>query len=996
MSRTVLSYRWVIPALGFALALVPPPARVAAAPERTALTFAAGRALGNYNAVAAAVAEGIEARGGRVEILATQGSYDNAELLREGRADLALLQSDVAFLEHFNRRPFLALASIYTEPIHVIAYRGLDLRRLSDLATVEEPLTIAVGAPGSGSAAHALALLDQLDLPEDRVEIVQESIDRAADDLRIRKVDVVFVTSAVPSLDVRRLAGERLISLLDVDRDFAARLRRRNPFFVAAEIPYDAYDASRNVQTLGTRTLLAGRPDLSAEDVELVLDALYAAAGRADAERLPFLRGLSPEIGFEDFSVTAHPAAVRYHSERRSRFRRWVDGARENAFTLVLLAVAMIVLFRLSRLAYFVHQFVLGRVLLSLVAVWLAGSAAMHFFEHAKNSAFRSFGSSSIAILHYLFSGLESKYPVTTGGNVVAILVLSLGVGVVTLFTASLVTVLVEHALNVKSLRRKPLALIKLSGHTVVAGWSERTERIVRQLRSPDLRKRPVVVVVASDAAATRVEDRHSFRGVWVVEGDRSQAAVLRKADIATAASAVIVASDALDGDADYSAICCALAIERLAPQVHTVVEARDATAVERLRRTRADEIVDTATLAERLLSQCVITPGIARVYDELLSFGYGSQEIYLLPLARMLDGRCLRELRERFRSCDALLLGFWRRGDEGPRLNPRPHECELPLASGGPEEDRLVVLADSPRALAPSREHRPWQRRRENGTGERSRDAPEPGSGYGSGGAPFGVPEQCSTRIGICGWNRQARAVIRQLRESVISRHRSFEIVVIGAPDGALDGDGESFPDVRLVAGDPTRTGDLEQAGVADLDVLVVLADRSDEERERVSDHRALVICLAVRELAPELHLVAEVLHCANHEHFRRLQGIEIVSVEDLAEKLLAQSVISPGITAVFLELLTASEDSNEIYVVPIPPRWHGRRFDHIAAEVQDGDQPVLALGYRTANAAGDAAVVLNPRRQESERDGVADWVERPLGPGDALVVMAYRQPTW
>lgn len=249
--------------------------------------------------------------------------------------------------------------------------------------------------------------------------------------------------------------------------------------------------------------------------------------------------------------------------------------------------------------------------------------------------------------------------------------------------------------------------------------------------------------------------------------------------------------------------------------------------------------------------------------------------------------------------------------------------------------------------------------------------------------------------RIGICGWNDEARAVIRQLQESVIATHQDFEITVIDGP-ASQDIAEECTRNVRFVFGDPTRSRTLENAGVGEMESLVVLADHSDPARESISDHRALVICLAAREVNSGLHLVAEVLQSENQEHFERLKGVEIVSVEDLAEKLLAQAVISPGITSVFLELLTATEDSNEIYLVQVPSRWEGRSFSEIAADIQDSDPPTLALGYRTAPRDGRPVVVLNPRQRKSERRGAVDWRQQRLGSGDALVVMAYEEPSW
>lgn len=248
---------------------------------------------------------------------------------------------------------------------------------------------------------------------------------------------------------------------------------------------------------------------------------------------------------------------------------------------------------------------------------------------------------------------------------------------------------------------------------------------------------------------------------------------------------------------------------------------------------------------------------------------------------------------------------------------------------------------------------------------------------------------------VGLCGWNSAARSVISHLQSSLAAAHQEFKITVISEPveKSCLE---ECTRDVGFVFGDPTQGSVLQNAGVGDMDALVVLADRMSAEREEFSDHRALMVCLAANELSEDLHIVAEVLRSKNQEHFDRLPSVEVVSVEDLTEKLLAQAVISPGITRIFIELLTTTQDSNEIYIVPVPERWLGRPYSRIAEEIRSGEEPVIAIGYRYPRPNGSQAVVLNPRQKKSEIEGAVSWRHRVLEAGDALIVMAYEEPVW
>lgn len=183
--------------------------------------------------------------------------------------------------------------------------------------------------------------------------------------------------------------------------------------------------------------------------------------------------------------------------------------------------------------------------------------------------------------------------------------------------------------------------------------------------------------------------------------------------------------------------------------------------------------------------------------------------------------------------------------------------------------------------------------------------------------------------------------------------------------------------------------------AGVGDFSTLVVLAERSDGTALEHADHKSLMAALAANDLHPSLHTVVEVMDPENQEHFHRIPGIEIVSVQDVTEKILAQAVVTPGITEVFVRLLTASADTNEIYIVPVPSAWRGETFQSAYEAAVQSDDDLILLGYRTADGPVGSRLHLNPRTTPSQgsADGGRDHI---LEDGDELVVLAYEEPSW
>lgn len=663
---------------------------------------------------------------------------------------------------------------------------------------------------------------------------------------------------------------------------------------------------------------------------------------------------------------------------------------------VLLLALPLVALWRPSKIVYALHQYLIGRLLVVLLVVWVAGSAAMFLIEGERNESFRTLGASSIAILHYLVSGLESKYPVTPLGNAVAILMLTVGVAIVTVFTGTVVTVLLKGMMNIRQLPAKPWRHFALTDHLVIFGWSERVHRILGYLHRSDVRRRtPPIVVVTEDVSKTRVGDGERFRRVWAVEGRGSERSTLERADLQRAATALVLDSSA-PGDR-YAALVTALAVERTAPEVRSIVEISDPRLVEHARSLAADEIIDTTSLAERLVGQCLASPGLSRVYDELLTFGHRSQEVYVLPLPRRFDGLSVEELRTRLTPRPLVLLGFWT-AEGDLHLQPRPGDvaANRPLRARTDDRpgDRVVILADAPSALRRSSfgSLRPpaWRRRL---------PTHQPGA------SPMRVPQLRAADSGptpptrhlcLCGWGPRGRAVLEQLAASTLVQHQKFRVRVLldGASPPAAEPEDD---DLRFVVGDPTRRRVLETAGVARCDHLLILSQAAGGAQVRQADHRTLVIALAALDLHPDLHVVAEV-HDSHHlEHFERLPNTEAVSIREVSEKLMAQAVVSPGIGRVFTELLTATADSNEIYFVPVPERWRGETFRQVGDGMAGPGTPALLLGYSTPHPeSGSTVLVLNPSPDWTLRGGVEDWRDHVLTAADTLVVMAYEQPSW
>ncbi len=177
--------------------------------------------------------------------------------------------------------------------------------------------------------------------------------------------------------------------------------------------------------------------------------------------------------------------------------------------------------------------------------------------------------------------------------------------------------------------------------------------------------------------------------GVYYVRGDITSTDDLERAGIREASSAIVFPSDR-SNEADMRSV---MAIESIAPQVRTVVEANNPMHVPHFRRAEADEILVTSRLASRLLARSALYPGLSELVTDLVSGGDGS-ELYRVALPSAYVGLSVDELSAKLRGEHrATLLAVTRDGHS--MTNP---SADFRLQVG----DDAVVVAEGLGDLRP------------------------------------------------------------------------------------------------------------------------------------------------------------------------------------------------------------------------------------------------------------------------------------------------------
>lgn len=251
----------------------------------------------------------------------TEGSADNLQRLRDGKLELAVVQSDWAFhaaagstIER--QPPFAELRSLLLlqpQVMTLVAGAKSGVLALSDLAGKR----LSIGPAGSGINDAGRSLLQALGL-ENGVTLMELPVEQQAQAICGGQIDAFLLPVAHPNGAIAEavdLCGAILVDLQDEAID---RMVTTWPYLVKAMIPAGAYASTGNdVAGYGLVSTLVTTTALSDEAAYQIVKAVYEGLDDLRAQH-PTLALLSAQTmsGPGLATVPLHPGALRYYQER--------------------------------------------------------------------------------------------------------------------------------------------------------------------------------------------------------------------------------------------------------------------------------------------------------------------------------------------------------------------------------------------------------------------------------------------------------------------------------------------------------------------------------------------------------------------------------------------------------------------------------------------------------------------------------------------------------
>lgn len=299
-------------ALALALTLAAPAARTQ---DTDLVNMGTGTLAGVYFPVGVALCRLVNMdrrdHGIRCAARPSGGSLDNIDALRAGRADLAIIQSDVQAAVQRGSEPFTemrAVMALYLEPLTVVARADTGATGFRDL----EGLRVSHDGPDWGVVLGRFGMSDE-DFAETSAQAPGQQARALCGDL----IDAFALTIGHPALAVQEATlgcDARLVPVAgpEIDSMVAAV-----PFYADTTIPGGLYRGNPDpVATFGVAATLVTRADVPEDVVHTLVSSIFG--------RIDMLRGLHPALAAIEAQTMAtqgltaplHPGAARFYAEQ--------------------------------------------------------------------------------------------------------------------------------------------------------------------------------------------------------------------------------------------------------------------------------------------------------------------------------------------------------------------------------------------------------------------------------------------------------------------------------------------------------------------------------------------------------------------------------------------------------------------------------------------------------------------------------------------------------
>nr|WP_182345716.1 TAXI family TRAP transporter solute-binding subunit [Comamonas koreensis] len=297
----------------------------------------------------------------RVDLVGSEGSFDNLQLLREGKVDLAFVQGGTADLTEDDLDSLTSLGALFVEPVWLF-YRSDAAQRLTKRAHLSNLTQLAgwrvnVGTAGSGvpNLFNQLLEANRLNLAQLRVSHLAETPATVA--FLDGKIDALVLVSAPESPMVQMLLKTPGVQLMDFPQNEA--YGRKFRFLSPVTLPRGIVDLAANVPPQNVHLLASTTSLLARDDTHPAIKQLFAQASQGIHSQAGWFNRARDFPNTRSSELAVAPEGVRAINEPAPLLQRYLPFWLANLVERMWLVLGVLLAFMLplSRVVPPLYQF---------------------------------------------------------------------------------------------------------------------------------------------------------------------------------------------------------------------------------------------------------------------------------------------------------------------------------------------------------------------------------------------------------------------------------------------------------------------------------------------------------------------------------------------------------------------------------------------------------------------------------------------------------------
>ena len=285
------------------------------------LKFVTGGESGTYYAYGTVLAQYATNNAGvQVNALSSEGSKANIDSLKNGDADLAFCQTDVAAYAYDGTnlfdgnayQDFSVVAALYQEQVQIVTCNP-DIKSVSDL----KGKTVSIGAANSGVEFNARDILGAYGIDADNdIEPVFQNFADSADSLKNGKIDAAFITAGAPTTAITDLSTSKDAYLVSMDDEHVKQLLTTSPYYSESTIAGGTYTTqASDVTTVAVSALILASNSVDEDTIYNFTKSLFDGA-KAQPDAHAKYEELDIDKAAAYTSVPYHAGASKYYEEQ--------------------------------------------------------------------------------------------------------------------------------------------------------------------------------------------------------------------------------------------------------------------------------------------------------------------------------------------------------------------------------------------------------------------------------------------------------------------------------------------------------------------------------------------------------------------------------------------------------------------------------------------------------------------------------------------------------